>query len=114
MSESTPPSNRRASIRRKPKTSTKVTCVTGKMGFGPNVAISLLDVSETGIRLIIKTPVQPGHEVEIGLEGLADRRTTKLPAQVIWCAALADGSHCLGARFAKPLDYGLLQALATI
>ena len=107
-----PASNRRSSARRKPKTTAKVTCVGGTMGIGPNLALSMLDVSETGIRLVLKKAAAVGQEVEVGLEGVGDHRPAKVAARVIWCAALADGSYCIGARFLKALPYGLLHALA--
>jgi PilZ domain len=112
MSESNPPpSNRRAALRRKPKSASKVLCVTGKFGLGPNVAVSLLDVSESGIRLVLQTPVPVGQEVEIGLEAPGERRPTTIPGQVIWCVPLADGNHCIGVQFSKALKYSVLQSL---
>jgi hypothetical protein len=109
-----PAANRRSSTRRKPKASTKVQCIANPMGLGPNVAVSVLDVSETGIRLVLKSALAVGQEIEIGLEGAADRKPTKVGARVIWCAALADGNFCTGARFHKPLPYGVVQAVAYI
>src|SRR5256885_2178544 len=49
--------NRRANPRRAPKGSTRVTCRRGSLGLGPNLALSLLDVSETGARLLVKEPL---------------------------------------------------------
>lgn len=111
MSDSNKAANRRAAIRHKAKTSARVSCATGKMGMGPNVAVTVLDVSETGVRLILKAAQSPGNELELSLEAPGDRRPTKVPAQVVWCAALADGNHCIGARFLKPIPYAILQAL---
>jgi hypothetical protein len=112
MSEERSSSNRRAAVRRSPKRSSKVLCVTGKFGFGPNVAVTLLDVSETGIRLVLSAPLAPGHEVEISLEAMGDQRPTKISGDVMWCVAMADGNHCLGIRFNKPLKWTLLTSLA--
>lgn len=111
MSESTPPPNRRGASRLKPKATSKVVCMTGKFGMGPNVAVSLLDVAELGIRLVLKTAVPVGSEVEVGLEAPGDRRPTTVPGEVVWCVALADGNHCIGVRLRKPLPYPLLQGL---
>jgi hypothetical protein len=91
-------------------------CVAGKYGLGPNVALTLLDVSETGIRLVIKTAVQAGQEVEVTLDAdaVGSRQPTKIPGEVIWCVPMADGNHCLGIRFTKPLKWAVLLALTRI
>jgi hypothetical protein len=104
--------NRRSSPRRKPKASTRLTCATGKLGMGANRALSILDVSETGIRMVLKTPPKVGEEMQINLESIVDKRAHALAATVIWCATLADGNHAVGARFQKPLPYAVLQSLA--
>lgn len=104
-------SNRRGAARRPPKRSSKVLCVTGKFGFGSNVAVALLDVSETGIRLVLTTPLTTGHEVEVSLEAMGDCRPTKISGEVMWCVPMTDGHHCLGIRFNKPLKWTLLSSL---
>jgi hypothetical protein len=104
--------NRRSATRHRPRGGSKVSCATGKFGLGPNVAVSVLDVSETGIRLIVKVPLPVGGEVEVGLEAPADRRPTPVPAEVAWCLPTADGNFCVGARFARTLKYALLQAFS--
>jgi hypothetical protein len=114
MGETTSSPNRRGAARKRPKSSAKIVCVNSSLGLGPNIAVSILDVSETGIRLVSKRALEAGNEVEVSLEGVGQSRTTKILARVIWCAALADGNHCVGARFQKPIAYGVLQSLAYI
>lgn len=111
MSHENSGGNRRGAARRPPKRSSKVLCVTGKFGFGPNVALSLLDVSETGIRLVLSTPLTPGHEVEVSLEAMGEHRASKITGEVMWCVSMSDGNHCLGIRFNKPLKWTLLTSL---
>jgi hypothetical protein len=103
--------NRRRSPRKQPKRSTKVRCVPNRHGLGDNVAVQVLDVSETGVRLILRQAATVGQEVEVVLEATTDRRPHKLVAQVIWCVPTADGTYCVGAHFEKPLPYAALQAL---
>lgn len=103
--------NRRGSPRKKPKNSTKFGCVPNAHGLGQNVAVSILDVSETGVRMVLKAPARIGQEIEVALEAPGDRRTTKIVAQVVWCVETADGQYCVGAHFTKPISYGSLQAL---
>ena len=114
MTEPKPTPNRRRAPRRKPKKSSRVFCYSGRYGLGPNVAVTLLDVSETGVRLVLKVPLAVGDEVEIGLDGIGERRPSKAAAQVVWCIPLADGNHCIGARFDKPLRWMLLQGLTCL
>jgi hypothetical protein len=88
-----------------------VTCFTGPCGFGPNVATGLLDVSETGARLLVKTGLTPGRGVELGLLGVGHLRPVVRACRVVWCVAAADGSFCVGLSFEKPLPYADLQHL---
>ncbi len=55
-----PGRNRRLAQRRPAKHRVKIVCRRGALDLGPNLAVSLLDVSETGARLIVKEAVQPG------------------------------------------------------
>ncbi len=111
MSQSVRNENRRNSPRRQPKRSSRALCVTGKFGFGPNVAVSLLDVSESGIRLVLKTALPRGHDVEVGLEAIGDHKPTRINGEVIWCVPMSDGNFCLGIRFDKPLKWTVLTTL---
>jgi hypothetical protein len=104
-------SNRRSWRRQKAKSSTKVTCCKGA-GLGRNFAVSVLDISVTGIRLLVSAALEQGQEVEITLQGLGQRRPCKLPATVMWCVSTADGNCCIGARFQRNLPYSDLQLIA--
>jgi hypothetical protein len=114
MNQQARDSDRRNSSRRQPKTTAKITCRAGTLGLGPNVAVSFLDISQSGIRLIVKTALTPGGEVEIGLQPLGANRPTAVAARVMWSLPLADGNHCTGARFEKQLPYSFLQEIATL
>ena len=100
-----PPPNRRRTSRKKPKSSTKVFTCKGMMGLGANLALSILDLSETGIRLLMKEPLAKGQEVEITLEGIQHRRPLKLGGHVIWTVPAADGRHCIAVHFLRSLSY---------
>jgi hypothetical protein len=105
------PKNRRGSLRRQAKRASKVSCYKGALGFGPNLTLEVLDLSEGGARLRVKEVLEKGQEVVLQIIGLGYRVPIKVQAMVIWCVAAADGSHCIGARFAKSLRYGDLQLL---
>src|SRR3954452_15779498 len=97
----TPPRrNQRASRRQPPKGSTKVRATRNALGLGSNVAVSLLDLSETGVRLLLKENLRIGQEFELTLESAASR-PVRAVAQVIWSIATAEGQFCVGACFQK-------------
>jgi hypothetical protein len=98
--------NRRASRRRAGKRTTKVSCHKGSLGLGANLAISLLDASETGVRLLVKAALEKGQEVEVSVQGAGQARPLKTPGRVIWCVATADGPFCVGIHLQKPIQYG--------
>jgi hypothetical protein len=104
--------NQRRSRRQPPKGSTKARVTRNALGLGPNIAVTVLDLSETGVRLLLKEELADGQEFEVTLEGAAVGRPVKAVAQVVWCVATADGQFCIGASFPKPITYASLQALS--
>jgi hypothetical protein len=107
-------SNRRLSQRRHPKRSTKPYCYPNALGLGRNIALAVLDVSETGARLMVREALEPGREVEVGLEGLGHRRPVKCTGRVIWSLETAEGTYCVGIHFQRALPYADLLQLANI
>lgn len=73
--------------------------------MGPNLALSVLDISETGIRLILREPLRGRQEVCITLEGVGGARPLKRVGRVMWSVPSTDGNHCAGINFEKRLDY---------
>jgi hypothetical protein len=110
-SSSSPRSNRRSSRRQPPKNSTRVRATRNALGLGPNIAVGILDLSETGVRLMLKEDLRCGQEFEVTLQSVGNRQV-KVVAQVIWSVATADGCFCVGARFQKPIRYGDLHELS--
>jgi Tfp pilus assembly protein PilZ len=100
-----PQQNRRRFHRKKPKKSTKVVTFKGSSGLGYNLALSLLDLSETGIRMVVRDSFQTGQDVEVNLESICHQRPIKVLGKVVWCMQAADGSHCVGIHFYRPLPY---------
>ena len=97
--------NRRIYQRRSPKSSTKVTCRKGTLDLGPNLALAVLDLSETGIRLRLRAALVAQQEVAITLEGSNHRRPLRLVGRTAWCVATAAGEYCAGIAFDKRLPY---------
>jgi hypothetical protein len=117
MSQLNPPTppqrNRRLTQRRPPKRSTKATGHKGPMGLGPNVVMSVVDLSESGARLVVKVPLEKGQEVEVHLQGQSQSRPIKLPAVVVWAVPQQDGTYSAGVSFQRRLSYADLQDLAS-
>lgn len=107
-------SNRRLSVRRIPKGSTKVACRKGSFGLGHNIGIGILDLSETGIRLVVKEALQEKQEVEVILTAQGSVREFKHVGRVVWCVPAVDGSFCIGVEFEKRINYVGLQDLSRL
>jgi hypothetical protein len=81
------------------------------MWLGPNLALAVLDVSESGVRLIQKTALALGQEVSLTLDHKARNCTIKRLGRVIWSVALADGTFATGISFEKYVEFADLQRL---
>jgi hypothetical protein len=107
MEQPDPPKpNRRLSRRRAPKNRLRAICQRGGLELGPNLALGVLDLSETGVRLRVKEALRAGQEVSICLESSASVRPVKRIGNVAWCAPAPEGGDCwVGVNFQKRLDY---------
>jgi len=101
----TPVRNRRRSVRVVPKSRLWVTCLKGSMGLGRNLAVKVLDLSQTGTRLLVREPLGERQEVEVTLESLNTPKPVKLLARVVWCMAAADGGYCVGIDFHRSIPW---------
>jgi PilZ domain len=97
--------NRRASRRRAPKGSTRTYCYRGVMGLGTNLALSAVEVSETGACLLVKEPFDKNEEVEVQLEGMVNRRPIRKMARVVWCVTAGPERWRIGLQFQGSLCY---------
>jgi hypothetical protein len=95
--------NRRRARRTPVSGQSKIQCRKGRLGLGPNLVVKVLDLSETGACLIVKTALRPGDEAELLLSGPSFGRPLECPAEVVWSVALADGCHGVGLNFVKPI-----------
>jgi len=103
--------NGRNSLRRRPRGKIKIVCQRGSLDLGRNLALSVLDISETGVRLILREPLRTGQEVSITLEGAGSARPVKRLGKVVWSVPSTDGGHCAGINLEKRLDYRQFQEL---
>src|SRR4051812_13682072 len=80
------PGDRRGSRRRQAVRGSRACC--RGAGPGPARAAGVLDVSETGIRLLSEAELSAGEDLvlELEVEGAGrGRRPVRLPAEVVWC-----------------------------
>jgi PilZ domain len=106
-----PVKNRRVDRRAKPKPSSKVVCRLGTLDLGADVAITVLDVSETGARLLVKKQVREGEEVTVCFEPLHSQRPSRLVGRVVWSIKTTEQTFVIGVRFEKRLPYKEWQSL---
>ena len=106
-------SNRRKSQRRKPRSSVKIECRKGSYGLGANIALSTLDLSDTGVCLTVSQPQNLMAEMEVIIVGYGMRKPIKRAAVLRWQVPMADGHFCIGAEFQKRLEYRDWQNLAS-
>lgn len=106
-----PRPNKRLSRRLGVKRSTRAQAFRNALGLGPNIALTVLDVSESGVRLQLKEELPVGREFELNLESPGGK-PFKVEARVMWVVAAADGTFVVGARFAKLLPYAELTSLS--
>jgi hypothetical protein len=105
MNETTPTPERRLSPRRLPRGSVRVYLRLGGLDVGPDLAMSLHDLSEGGAALVVKEAVEIGKEVSVGLEGQSQSRPIVRIANVVWCRPAANGAYAIGVSFQKNLPY---------
>jgi hypothetical protein len=111
MTSPTRATNRRAGRRLRPRVKVKVTCRKGTLDLGPNVALGLLDISETGCRLLHREALPAGQEVFLTLDGPTGGRPARRAAMVVWSVAAAAGTFAAGVCFDKALGYATLPHL---
>lgn len=106
MSEvNTRKNNGRGSLRRAPRGRIKIQCRKGGLDLGPNLALSVLDLSETGIRLMLRESLRLGQEVSITLEGVGSVLPVKRLGKIVWSVPSTDGHFCTGVSLDKRLEY---------
>ena len=102
---------RQAAPRRKPRGGTRVVCRKGALGLGPNVALSLMDLSEWGVCLLVGDFLTKGQQVEVVLSALGCPRDVCRLGDVVWSFADRDGTCRIGIRLRKRIEYTQLQDL---
>ncbi len=103
--------NRRASRRAPLRGTVRVECRKGSLGLGANLVQAPLDISETGVRLVLKVDVRQGQEVEVLITGGGFSKPVKKIGNVIWSLPTENNCFCVGVRFDGSLAFADLQNL---
>jgi hypothetical protein len=102
----------RLARRRKPRGYSRLSCYRGPLGLGPNVALCMEDLSESGLCFLSKETLTPGHPIQVKLDNPTVRKTIVVPATVVWTNRSDNGSYRIGAAFERTLAYALVQLFA--
>ena len=100
-----PARNRRGSNRKVPRGTVRVECRRGSLGLGANIAGGLLDLSESGVRIILNDAPKLKDEVEVVFQAFGVAYPIKRAAKVVWVVPLEDGRYAAGVEFEKRLPY---------
>jgi hypothetical protein len=100
--------NRRSSVRLPFCAIVKVECRKGSMGLGPNIAVYTVNLSENGLRLVLKVDLPRGQEVEVIMQG--QDKPIKRMANVMWSQALPNGTFDVGLDFQSNLSFSEYQS----
>jgi PilZ domain-containing protein len=103
--------NRRLSRRLPAQRGIKAVCRRGSLDLGKDLALSVLDLSEDGICLLLQETLRAGEEVCLTLTSTAYTRPLKRLGSVAWLVPAADGAFCAGVRLHKRLSYADLSRL---
>lgn len=103
-------SNRRSSIRKRPRGWLRVEC--RKRGtFGPSIADVVWDVSQTGLCLVTTKEVIPGDELEVQITSSSLNQVLKTSGKIVWVDPLDNSKFSVGIRFTESLPYHQLSQL---
>jgi hypothetical protein len=96
------------------KSAVRIICQRGELFLGPNLAESLVDVSEEGLGILTREALATGERVCLTLEGVAPALQVQRLGRVAWWASAEGGRFRAGVELDTPLDYAELMALSTI
>ena len=104
--------NRRAFRRRSVNAGVKAVCLHDSLHSGENLAKGVFDISEEGVRLALKVPLEIGEEVSLRLEAPPHKRPVTCAGQVAWSKRKTAESYWVGLRLKQALAHADLCNLA--
>lgn len=103
---------KRISRRRPARSGARAEVRKGVLGLGSDLGSELIDVSEDGLCVKLKAPLDAKQEVEVILRGPGVGKATKCTAEVCWCRPEPAGMYQVGLRLRSRLSYAILTDLA--
>ena len=103
--ETMPPSNRRRDIRRATRSWAKATCRKGTLDLGGDIAMRVLDLGETGVRLVVGQQIETGQEVAVTLDAPNNIKPMRIVGDVVWSLETAERQFCVGVQFRKRIAF---------
>src|SRR5262245_44796611 len=100
--------NRRSAVRRPLRSDTRVECRKGSMGLGPNITQAFLDLSQSGVRLVVKAPLKKREEAEVIISSSGTKQIKRI-ATVVWSVPTDNDFHVVGLQFYQALSYAEVQ-----
>jgi len=97
--------NHRRMKRQSAKKTIAVTCRKGTLGFGPNLAVQLNDISVDGAQLLVNALLKLGDEVELSFSAPGFTQPLVQLAVVAWCSFREGNGYRIGVKFTDSLDY---------
>ena len=105
MTPANAPHHERRRVRRKStRRGTTISCRKGTLGLGPNLAISIHDLGEEGMSLLVKEWITPPADVEIAFTAVGTSKPTVVIGQVVWCNPMQTG-FLIGVKFRERIAY---------
>jgi hypothetical protein len=84
----------------------------GMSGLGRDLGCGLVDVTDDGLGIKLKEPIQAGREVTIDLALPGVSKPLRVIGEVRWCRAAGDGTFTAGVRLRRRLPYPTMTDLA--
>jgi len=81
------------------------------MVLGPDLTLAVLDISEGGIRLLLKGPLGKGEQIELSLDDTGQVEVFHIGAEVVWAQPTRGGRYTVGLRFLCGLRLSELRQL---
>ena len=98
-------------IRRKPaKRGVRAQCRRGQLGLGADIAVAVVDVSDSGMCLVVRVALAKGEEAEVVLAGVGRQKPLKVACEVRWCVPEGATAFRAGLRFRKRIPYAELDS----
>jgi PilZ domain len=106
-----PWADRRVTDRRRARLGSRAEVRRGVLGMSPDLALKLVDVSESGAQVRLVAAVRQGDQVEVALWPPNNAQSVRGPAVVCWCIPTPTGEFRAGLRLRRRLTDEVLSLL---